>query len=100
MIKSFLLSVMVGSVAVFGLTASAVEITVGPWTPLYQGVDLASGQQAPSSGEFNVPNHRVLCLRIDLSDPDIRLFTTPKCTNCSVYDTLAENTSLFLEEHG
>jgi hypothetical protein len=89
-------------VYVFGLwaicaTAPAALVTVGPWSPIFKGVDLASGQQqAQLSGERN---HQVLCLRVDLSDPDVELFTTPKCTNCGAYETLAENTSRFLEQN-
>ena len=71
-------------------------ITVDPWTPIFKGIELAGGQQqATEAGEFN---HRVLCLRIDLTDPDIQLFGTPKCTNCPL-DTLAENTSRFLDNY-
>lgn len=76
----------------------AAVVTVGPWAPLYQGVEIANGQQqAQLAGERN---HQVLCLRIDLSDPSVKLFTTPKCTNCGSFETVAENTSHFLEQYG
>ena len=82
----------------FCSAAHAATVTVGTWTPIFKGIDLASGQQeATAAGEYN---HRTLCYRIDLSDPDVVLFTTPKCTNCGGYDTLAQNTSQFLEENG
>jgi hypothetical protein len=82
--------------AASGLKGRAAVITVDPWTPLFKGVELAGGQQqATEAGEFN---HRTLCLRIDLTNPDIRLFTTPKCANCGL-DTTAENTSLFRDNH-
>jgi hypothetical protein len=78
--------------------ASAATVTVGIWTPIFKGIDLAGGQQeATVGGEFN---HRVLCYRVDLFDPDVVLFTTPKCTNCGGYDTVAQNTSHFLEQYG
>src|SRR5262245_26257280 len=55
--------------------AGAATITVSPWTPVFQGIDLASGQQqAVTSGERN---HQVLCYRVDLTQPGLRLFTTP-----------------------
>ncbi len=80
------------------LRASAVIITVGPWTPVYQGVDLASGQQAVEvAGE---KNHQVLCFRVDLQVAGLELFTTPHCTNACGSDTLAENTSHFVETFG
>lgn len=82
----------------FCSAAQAATVTVDPWTPIFKGIDIAGGQQqATVGGEFN---HRTLCYRIDLSDPDVVLFTTPRCTNCSGYDTLAQSTSLFLEEYG
>ena len=79
--------------------ASAATIIVNPWQPLYKGIDHATGQQIPTlGGERNI---RVSCLRVDLTDPDIRLFTTPACTNaCNGYETLAQNTSHFLEQYG
>lgn len=80
------------------LPAPGVIITVSPWTPIFKGIDLADGrQQAELAGEIE---QRVLCYRIDLQDPDVQLFTTPKCTNCGVYETVAQNTSLFLEQYG
>jgi phosphodiester glycosidase len=77
--------------------AMGALVTVGPWTPIFKGVDLASGQQQPEvPGELD---QQVLCLRVDLTDPDIELFTTPHCTSCNL-DTLAENPSHFLEQYG
>lgn len=78
--------------------APAATIVVGSWTPTFKGIDLASGQQiATVAGEYN---HQVLCWRVDLTDPDVQLFTTPKCTNGCALDTLAENTSHFVEQYG
>ena len=78
--------------------AMGAIVTVGSWTPIFKGIELASGQQqAEVSGERN---HRALCLRVDLTDPDIELFTTPHCTNGCNLETLAENTSHFLEQYG
>jgi hypothetical protein len=61
------------------LRAQAVIITVGPWTPVYQGVDLASGQQVLEVAGDKI--HQVLCFRVDLQAAGIELFTTPHCTN-------------------
>ena len=81
-----------------GHAALGANITVGSWTPLYKGIEIASGQQQPTTGTEQL--QQVLCLRVDLTDPDIALFTTPACTNCGGYETLSENTSLFLEHYG
>src|ERR1051325_2547057 len=79
-----------------GSKLSAADVTVSAWNPIFKGIDLASGQQqATLAGEVN---HRVFCLRVDLTDPDVRLLTTPKCPSCGA-DTTAENTSLFRENH-
>ncbi len=91
-------SILAVCLTLFSFAASAATVTVGTWTPIFKGIDLAAGQQeATEAGE---KNHRTLCYRIDLTDPGVALFTTPKCTNCGVFETLAQNTSGFLEEHG
>ncbi len=77
--------------------AFAAVVTVGSWSPTFKGIDLASGQQQAQT--FNEIDQQVLCLRVDLTDPDIVLFTTPHCDGCGL-ETLAENTSHFLEQYG
>ncbi len=78
--------------------ASAVIVTVGSWSPIYQGVDLASGTQTLQvAGEVT---HAVLCLRVDLLAAGVELFTTPHCTNSCGQETLIQNTSHFLETFG
>lgn len=77
-------------------TAPAATITVGSWTPIFKGVELASGSQAAvTSGE---KNQQVLCLRVDLTDPDVALLTTPRC-DCGL-ETAADYTSNFLQQNG
>ncbi|HLH57311.1 MAG TPA: phosphodiester glycosidase family protein [Verrucomicrobiae bacterium] len=53
----------------------------GPWTPAFKGVDLANGTNNPSvNGNF--PRLQVVrCVRVDLTDPDVRLFSTAKASN-------------------
>ena len=78
--------------------SAAVIVTVGPWAPIYQGVELASGTQIPEvAGERQ---HAVLCLRVDLLAPSVELFTTPHCTNSCGQETLIQNTSHFVEQYG
>ena len=82
----------------FAVAAQAVIVTVDPWVPIFKGIDLAHGrQQKQSSGERE---HQVYCLRVDLSDPDVKFLTTPHCTNNCAGETLSENASLFLEANG
>lgn len=72
-------------------------VTVGPWEPLFQGVELAAGRQ--DSGGTSAPDQEARCLRVDLAAPGVSLFATPPCDGCGL-DTLSENTSHFLEQYG
>ena len=60
--------------AVLGLVfvpGRALPDVITPWIPLFKGVDHATGAS-------NDPRlQQVNALRIDLLDPDIRIFTTP-----------------------
>lgn len=81
----------------FAHATHAAIVTVGPWVPTFKGVELATGrQQRQTAGEHDL---QLLCLRIDLTDPDVKLFTTPHCPNCNL-ETVSENTSHFLEQYG
>src|SRR2546425_6395142 len=61
------------------------DITVTPWAPLYKGVDHAIGSNCPPTTVINngvTFSDNALqvahCVRVDLTDPDVRLFTTPR----------------------
>ncbi len=82
--------------AIIPAGVNAGEITVGEWSPKFVGVDIATGQLAAPVGSEVI--QQVLCLRVDLTNPEIKLFSTPKCSDCSA-DTRAENTSRFLERN-
>jgi hypothetical protein len=88
---------ILGSAAVVLLFTSAeAQMLVGAWNPVFQGVDFALGTNLPSG---NMPNlHVVHALRLDLTDPDLQLFTDPPCTNCPATNmTRGNTTSGFLE---
>ena len=90
--------------------ASVTAGTVlGPWVPVYKGVDYAVGTNTPGSGGF--PDLHVICtMRVDLTDPDIRLFASPRTAKGDLldeqnyqaghYDTAGYKTSSFLKNHG
>src|SRR5207302_185847 len=64
------------------VSASQARATavLGPWVPLFNGIDHRVGTNTVGGGGFSrlqVMN----ALRIDLQNPDIRLFTTPRITN-------------------
>ena len=70
------------ALAILLLTAIAGRTTpvLGPWVPLFRGVEHSCGTNLPSAGDF--PNRQVVnALRVDLTDPDIRLMTTPRLDN-------------------
>ena len=61
------------------VTASASTV-VGPWTPIFKGIDHLVGTNTPGSGGF--PELQVVhAVRVDLTDPDIQLLATPPIDN-------------------
>src|SRR5712672_38281 len=54
-------------------------ITFTAWEPMFKGIEHASGQ---ATVDANTPRQQaVQALRVDLHDPDVRFFTTPRNTN-------------------
>jgi hypothetical protein len=90
---------VLATVLLAAAASGAATFNISNWSPLFKGVDYAYGNQAITGSPFDT-NQQVNCLRIDLTDPDIEFLTTPRCTNCGIYETLSENTSLFLERNG
>ena len=72
-------------------------ITLSSWSSIYKGIELASGQAVPDGTVVRL--QEVRAFRIDLHDPDIQFFTTPRNTN-GTSETLGQNTSLFLRTYG
>jgi hypothetical protein len=63
---------------------SRASTVLEPWVPLFKGIDYAVGTNTPGSGGF-AELQVVYILRVDLTDPDIRLFPSPRIpTNYSV----------------
>src|SRR5262245_23485268 len=56
------------------------QTVLGPWVPIFKGVEHARGTNTPGNGGFQ-DLQVVNVARVDLTDPDIRLFTTPRYTN-------------------
>ena len=74
---------------------------LGGWTPLFNGIDYLSGTNQSAGGDFN---HLMVAhaLRISLTDPDIRLFPTPRITNFvgSSRETAGRTVSQFVKAYG
>src|SRR5690242_8357646 len=81
---------------VASLMANArAAIVVGPWTPLFKGVDFATGGADASEPILQA----VQALRIDLSDPDIAFFSSPSNGTNSL-ESFGQTTSTFLTNYG
>ena len=71
-------------------SSSAVRaaMTVGPWIPLFKGVDYAAGTNTAGTVFTNLgvvytdSNLQIVrCVRVDLTDPDVQLLTTPRASS-------------------
>jgi len=78
------------------------QTVLGPWVPLFKGIDRAVGTNNPGNG--GMPDLMVIyALRVDLTDPDIQLYATPRIANDYVLDareTAGYTVSNFLTMHG
>ena len=81
----------------FSHEQAKATVTVTPWSPLFRGVEHATGSKVPGGGD-NIRQF-VSILRIDLRDPDIRLLSTPRLPNYvqGSQETGAAGVSDFLE---
>lgn len=87
-----LLSLLTASVA----TAAPV---LEAWTPIFKGIDFARGTNSASYAG----RQAVFALRVDLTDPDVQVFTTPALTNNYLMgsrETAAQKPAEFLEAYG
>jgi hypothetical protein len=61
-------------------SAAIAGPTLGPWIPIFKGIDHAVGTNDPSI-PGNFPELQVVnCVRVDLTDPDIQFLTTPRAS--------------------
>jgi len=75
------------------------EMVVTPWVTIFKGIDHAIGT---NFADATIPRLQVVnCVRVDLSDPDVQLFTTPRATNYIVdnTETYTMTVSNFLKRH-
>src|ERR1051325_9113817 len=84
-------------------------IFLSPWTPIFKGIDHIVGTNCPPT---TVTNNGLVftdstlqvvhCVRIDLSDPDVQLFTTPRAPNwaAETRETLSLSITNFIKNYG
>ena len=87
------------AVGFLGLSLAVASATnsVSPWTAIFKGIEQATGTNDGATVSLSVN-----ALRIDLQDPDIRLFVTPPASNwvANSRETLLQTQRDFLSEHG
>lgn len=79
------------------LPSAHAQMVLGRWTPIFKGVDHVRGTNNPTSG---YPSYHVInAVRVDLTDPDIQLFTDQKLTNgyiANLYEVVGYTVSEYL----
>jgi phosphodiester glycosidase/purple acid phosphatase-like protein len=93
----FMRFVFVAGLLGLGLVVAPAANTVSPWAPIFRGIEQATGTNNESGVSLSVN-----ALRIDLHDPEIRLFVTPPvATNyvANQRETLLQTPREFLVEH-
>ena len=73
------------------------DSTLDEWTPIFKGIDRTTGRMTPVGGDTKLMVVQIL--RIDLTDPDVQIFTTPRATNyqARVRETVGQSVSSFLQ---
>src|SRR6266404_4138159 len=88
--------------------ASRADLIVGPWTPIFKGVDHAVATNCPPTTVINngmsitdSTLQVVHCVRVDLTDPDVQLFTSPRASSWSAEsrETLSLTVSNFIRNY-
>ena len=79
------------------LAMASATNTVSSWVPIFKGIEQATGTNDGSTIALSVN-----ALRIDLQDPEVRLFVTPPASNyvANSRETLLQTPKEFLVEHG
>jgi hypothetical protein len=82
------------------LPCSRANKVVTPWQPIFKGVERAVGTNFPDG---TIPRLQVVhCVRVDLTDPNVQLFTTPRASNyvAESRETLSLSVTNFLQNYG
>ena len=78
-----------------GPAVADAAIRIGPWAPIYRGVELAQGEADAAEPRLQ----QVRAVRIDLREPGIELFSTPANGDAPL-ETTSETTVEFVRRHG
>ncbi len=95
--------------AAFFTFMARANVVVTPWVPIFKGIERALGTNTPTTlftnngaAYTNSTLQVATCLRIDLQDPDVRLFTSPRATNYVLEssETYSISVSNFIKKYG
>ncbi len=82
-------------------SAALAGPAIGPWVPIFKGIEHAVGTNDPNiAGNF--PEWQVVhCIRVDLTDPDVQFFTTPRASSyvAESRETLTLSVPDFLKQY-
>ena len=102
-------SLLCAAAVIAAVPVSRASMFVGPWTPIFKGIDHAVGTNFPGTTVtnngvvFTNANLQVVhCARVDLSDPGVQFFATPRAPNyiAESQETLSLSISNFLKTYG
>src|SRR5687767_7691171 len=84
----------------FVALSARATMVLSPWIPIYKGVERAVGTNFPDA--TNPRLQVVNCVRVDLTDPDVQLFPTPRYTNylADTRETMALSVSNYVKRYG
>lgn len=86
--------ILIASVIVFSLQTITVQARyIGPWVPLYQGIEYATGNDS------NPRLMQAFALRIDLRNPAVQMYASHD-NGAAAYEVALQTTPAFLAEHG
>ena len=75
------------------LNFAKATITVGPWLPIFQGIEFATGEADTNE----VRLHKVRAVRVDMSNPAVAFFSTPAG---GPMETIGQTTTTFVNTYG
>jgi len=84
------------------MCAARAQTVLGPWIPTFKGVDRAVGTNTPGPGSLTQQLQVANFIRVDLTDPDIHLYCTPRCAGymADYYESAGYTMSNFLSNNG
>ncbi|HTD67525.1 MAG TPA: phosphodiester glycosidase family protein, partial [Candidatus Limnocylindria bacterium] len=91
------------------VTMVRADMVVTPWIPIFKGVDRAVATNFPTTtfvnnGVFYTDSALQVahCVRVDLTDPDVQLFPTPRAANyvANSSETYSISVSNFIKKYG